>query len=583
MADQELEIAFKFSLILLSALLIVFAGSFITMSMADRAYCDMLYERTAQLLLLFSQNVQNKLDDVRDFSFNVLADNVIQENITALTRLPKGSSEWLELHRETTKRLASLAYMPENLLSIRLDMPDTTLFMVSPTSAVIPNSLLESNKQRAWAAEGREIFLIDEAAEESALYLLRDVREVADLSLSSLAILTMQIDMESLVDKCIRSLDSMNMPLICCIDFTGKRIYSSDERARAMEIQTEGFSLQKIGDETFFCVSVMDNTSEWCYTAALPYDNALYSIKRSTSLSIIINLGAFAVAMLLASCLISSILNHFNHLIHKFNAFEHGEKLDPNTVMIYQDRKDEVGELHRQFDHMAAEYRRMIDENYVKQQLLLEAQLLRLRSQIQPHFLYNTLESISCLAANCEDKRISVMSTALGRMLRASVNDKRDIITLREDISIAKEYLNIQNIRYCDQLHTEFCVDESIDSVPIPTLTLQPLVENAVRHGAEQMLDVCEIRVTAFRQGKYVDIAVEDNGPGMSEDTLEKLESGEIQPEGLGIGLRNIHQRLRLAFGDQECGLRIQCRNGKTQVIVRTIAGGKENEIITRR
>ena len=219
----------------------------------------------------------------------------------------------------------------------------------------------------------------------------------------------------------------------------------------------------------------------------------------------------------------------------------------------------------------------MIEEIYVKQQLLLEAQLRQLRAQIQPHFLYNTLESIYCLAEKGGDERIATMTAALGRMLRAALQDKRDIIPIGDDMKIAQEYLSIQLIRYGDQLRADFEIEEEFLSALIPAMTIQPLVENAVRHGAEEMLELCHIRVFCRRQGAYIDLTVEDNGPGMAEDTLEKLERGELRPEGLGIGLNNIHKRLRLAFRDEGCGLRIRREAGRTQVIVR-IAGEEKKD-----
>ena len=314
------------------------------------------------------------------------------------------------------------------------------------------------------------------------------------------------------------------------------------------------------------------------YTAVLPYGEILQSLRRASALATSIAAGALALALILAWLLIASIVQHFKRLLNKYERFARGEDQPAKEIALYQHRRDEIGELHRQFDRMADEHRRMVEEIYVKQQLLLEAQLRQLRAQIRPHFLYNTLESISCLAERCDDERIATMSIALGRMLRASLNDKRDMIQLRDDIAIAEEYLHIQRIRYRDQLSAEFMVAEEYLDVMMPAMTLQPLVENAVCHGAEEMLEVCEIRIYAERAGRYIDIVVEDNGPGMDEDILEKLASGEMKADGLGIGMSNIHQRLKLAFRDEGCGLRVQRVNGKTQVIVRILAEVKNND-----
>ena len=108
---------------------------------------------------------------------------------------------------------------------------------------------------------------------------------------------------------------------------------------------------------------------------------------------------------------------------------------------------------------------------------------------------------------------------------------------------------NLKIIRYQDQLSAAFEVEEEWLDVLIPAMTLQPLVENAVCHGAEEMLEVCEIRIYAQPAGRYTDIVVEDNGPGMDEDILEKLASGQMKAEGLGIGMSNIKKAVERAVG----------------------------------
>lgn len=574
---RNLKLQGKFFVILLSALLLVFFGTMLTSRMTEQTYNDALYERTVQLLTLFAQNVQSELEEVTNDSFSILGDNVLQSNLSTLNRLSRSDPDWPETNRALSNRITNISFINGNVVSIQLRTANGVSFARSIFGIGVPNEIFSAYAQDVIDAKGSAIWIPD-ASRPGYLFLLRDVREVEELTLRSLATLGMRVSMDRIVERCISPLLSMDMPLLCAIDFQGTRVYASDDRIMAISMDAGDFSLQTLGGETFFCVPYTPRGSDWSYTAALPYDGVLQSLRKASSLATSIAALAFAIALMLASLLISSIVRHFKLLIAKYDAFARGEPQAADTVALYQDRRDEIGELHRQFDRMAAEHQRMIDEIYVKQQLLLEAQLRQLRAQVQPHFLYNTLESISCLADRCEDPRIATMSTALGHMLRSTLNDKRDIITLREDIAIAEEYLNIQRIRYEDQLRAVFCVDEAFMDALLPSMTLQPLVENAVRHGAEEMLEVCEIRICAQRAGRYTDIIVEDNGPGMDEDILDKLASGELKAEGLGIGLSNIHQRLRLAFRDEGCGLRIRRENGKTHVIVRILSEVKTDD-----
>ena len=228
--------------------------------------------------------------------------------------------------------------------------------------------------------------------------LVRDVREIADLSLNSIAMLAMRVDMEKIVDRCCKVLSDMGMPLLCAIDLRGTRVYATQDNILDLDMGNRDFVLHNAGEETLFCVRYDMKGSEWTYIAALPYDeiNAIHPlVVRPVHSHCRGRFGAGAGAGFAA---------HGVDLKARKALTEQIRRLCPRSLEAtpgedpYQLRQDEIGELHRQFDHMAAEHQRMIEEIYVKQQLLLEAQLRQLRAQIQPHFLYNTLESIYCLA-----------------------------------------------------------------------------------------------------------------------------------------------------------------------------------------
>ena len=254
-------------------------------------------------------------------------------------------------------------------------------------------------------------------------------------------------------------------------------------------------------------------------------------------------------------------------LLHKFDAFAVTGEPISSQDSPYKERLDEIGDLHRGFDWMTREWTRINTEKEEQQRLLQEKQIQQLRAQVRPHFLYNTLESIYCIAQGLEDKRIAIMTSALGKLLRASLNDKRDVITIDEDVKLVRDYLSIQQIRYGERLEVTFDVPDVLLPCHIPSMTIQPLVENAIHHAAEKMLDTCVICISGGIVSDGLDIVVADNGPGIDEDILAKLDSGEIQPEGLGIGLRNIHKRIQHAFG-KEYGLRIHSSDDGTKIII---------------
>ncbi len=179
-----------------------------------------------------------------------------------------------------------------------------------------------------------------------------------------------------------------------------------------------------------------------------------------------------------------------------------------------------------------------------------------LQSQINPHFLYNTLDNILWLseAGRKEDVQSLVMS--LSQFFRTTLSGGRDIITLREEISHVEAYLQIQKFRYRDILSYEIEVPQELMDVPVIKMTLQPLVENALYHGIKNKRGMGLLTITACRQDEFVCIKVSDDGIGMKEEnlkTLRRMISGEVQPlpDNTGFGLVNVAQRLRLNFGEK--------------------------------
>ena len=563
MANRRLRT--KFVLILMAAMLLVFAITLATMRIPYAAYDQQLYNSSTQLITLFADRIQGELENIEALSFRMLADNVLQESLRDMLDKPITTSSWMEARTNVGERISYFSVWSDSVLALRIKTANGISLGQALGTTYTMGEITPAQVAQAAEEAGRPVWQVEDG-DPARLYLVREIREVEWLTLRPLATLLIQMDLKGLVNKHLTSMDRRGTPLTCAIYSGDTCLYASDEGIRQLSPGEDGYAAMNLDGRDVLCVRYTAPNG-WRYVALQDYEAIEQTISSSVRLTMGVLLGAMVLALLLGVLLISSVVRHLKILVDKFDAFALTGKPVPEDNGPYLTRRDEIGQLHRHFDKMTRDYDRMTRDNYEQQRLLQEKQMQQLRAQVRPHFLYNTLESIYCLAKNAQDERIAAMTDALGKMLRASLNDKRDVVSVEEDLQITKEYLRIQLLRYGDRLRVEYDLEESLLCCRIPAMTIQPLVENAVHHAAEEMLETCVIRIGGRAEDGAVDLYVEDNGPGMDEDMLAKLESGEIKPEGMGIGLRNIHRRVQYAFSDRY-GLRIQSQPHHTRIII---------------
>lgn len=220
---------------------------------------------------------------------------------------------------------------------------------------------------------------------------------------------------------------------------------------------------------------------------------------------------------------------------------------------------DEFGQLGRGFNRMMDEINRLFQEVFVLGIREKEAELSALQSQINPHFIYNTLESINMMAVQQKHVEVSDMVSALGKLLRYTIDKAGRLITLQEEIDFVASYVRIQQVRYGGKLQVLYDIDDEVKELRIPKLIMQPLVENAVYHGLDGREEGGIIWISALRFQNELLLTVRDNGKGMNEAEIEalnedisKLPSYEsLQRSDVDeLGLGNIYQRIRLLYGE---------------------------------
>ncbi len=224
------------------------------------------------------------------------------------------------------------------------------------------------------------------------------------------------------------------------------------------------------------------------------------------------------------------------------------------TVDFDVDGPYEVEHLSRSVQSMVSTMRHLMEDILQQEEEKRRSELDVLQSQINPHFLYNTLDSVVWMTENGRTQEAVVMLTALARFFRISLSKGSNIIPIGDEIEHARNYLTIQMMRYKNKFSADISAQEGIEKLYTIKLIIQPILENAIYHGMEYADGEGEIHIRAFREGENVIIEVEDNGPGMSQEVVEQLlkPQGSAGPKakGSGIGLRNVHQRIRLTFGE---------------------------------
>lgn len=250
------------------------------------------------------------------------------------------------------------------------------------------------------------------------------------------------------------------------------------------------------------------------------------------------------------------------------------------TVVSRIDGQDEIGQLSRQFNYMVESIRRLMDQvvekteqNNALELAQREIKLKMMASQINPHFLFNALESIRMNAHLKGDREIANVVRRLGKMMRKSLEVGRESITLKEELEMVTSYLEIQKFRYENRLKYEIDVDPSVLNFRIPPLIIQPLVENAVVHGVENKEDGVMVVVSIRRLEEMLEVSVKDNGMGMTPEQLEEVKGSIMaseESEKNRIGLRNVYQRLVLTYGEKH-GLNMDSRHGEGTLITFTL------------
>ncbi|REK56729.1 MAG: sensor histidine kinase [Thermobacillus sp.] len=583
---RNLRIKYKL-LVLISAVIATFGILIVVVQQyAFEVYDREIYEQSSAALNQTAAAIENELRKVQQQSYRMAIDEVIQEQLRKIKDAGSDYDRYLASY-QIRERIVLLGGLDNHVRSVQLIDAHGGEYSVGKAPVSYTAGRIRLLERETSLTQGGNTW-IEPDEEDGALAAARLIRSYEQLSLESLGVLAIRIDMHRLTaDVAGASLPAKAALLIYGKErmIFGPAGFEGEERLlRAYAAAaSNGYDIIELGGRRYFLTQLPSAYTEWTYVTLIPYDDIFHRLADVKNWTLLAYLLLFLLTVFFAFRFARGITGPIEKLSAKMKRVQMGNFAYEDDEDQRDMPMDETGQLHRNFRIMLQRIDELVREGYARQLAVKESEFKALQAQINPHFLYNTLETINWSAKMARQPHISSMVESLGFLLRSSISLKEPLIPLSQELGIVLHYINIQRIRFEERLDFRLDVPDVLMPVLIPKLSLQPLVENAVNYALEKMTDTCVIAITAEEKDGLIELTVSDNGPGMDESILMRLKSGEVKPKGSGVGLRNIDERIRLLFGEGY-GLDIASRRGEgTRVRLRLpIREGGGNQHVPR-
>lgn len=325
------------------------------------------------------------------------------------------------------------------------------------------------------------------------------------------------------------------------------------------------------GNEKIVCYSIDDETG-WIVSVALPSSTFTTSVIREITGYIMVTVILLIILSLLASYIIShKINNKFYRTLHTIDLVENGKF---GESLKYSEL-DEFAFFYRKVNKMSQNLKTLIHENYEVRIRQKDFEIMALNIQLNPHFLYNTLNIINWICLSGDTNRASNMVVDLSRMLQYTSNNDSDLSLLKDDLEWLRQYIDIMSTRYEEKYTVRFDIADDIQNVRVPKLFLQPLVENSIIHGFGGIQRQGVLTISGMRSEDYILFSVEDNGIGMTQKKIDEI----MHFNKSSIGIKNTDKRIKILFGKQY-GLQIYSQPGEGTIVIVKIPENIKNDNI---
>ena len=459
---------------------------------------------------------------IKDFSSQTTA-----ENEAAI-------HEWLE----------TMLKSHPDFVSIRLVTKDGRLITTGMEEEMVTSADMMAQKWYQDALVHSNVPIIQSIKNQNNQIVISISQEVKSNAGENLGVIRLDVDYHEL-EKYVKELSLGENGYAFVIQKDGTLIYHPD--SEAFESVDKQMSVQEISnspmdsmvsDDFFVHKSPIEN-SDWILVGVSSFSRFKEDSVKLLGIVSVVGVLSLLICMLGIFTLIRYQLLPVKKLGQVMRRVEEGD----TTIRAEQKGAQEFQVLAGTFNQMLERIETLMKEEKEQEALTRIYELKALTSQINPHFLYNTLDTIIWMAEFQDHQKVVDITKALSNYFRLSLNAGEEIVTLRQEIEHVRQYLFIQKERYGDKLEYTIFEPDDIPDIKLPKIVLQPLVENAIYHGIKESERPGKITITVSKRDTFIDICIADNGVGIKENTTSTKELG-------GVGIKNIKERLTLFFGE---------------------------------
>lgn len=560
------SIIFSFAFLIVFALLIFFV---LSLRFTREAVLENSTEYTSQLIGQVNDDIDSYIGYMENISFLVASNSDVRDYLFEETLSEERQEELRERIIEVFKTLTDTR---DDIANIAL-LPKKRECLINKGNSEL-NPFISvpdlSWYQEAVDAEGRAVISsshvqnVIQGSYDWVVTLSRNIsrREEPEAG----GVFFVDLNYSAISDLCERlSLGSRGY--IYILDENGgivyhpqqQLIYSGMKQELIIEVMNTEASSFLTEDGRLYTISRSEETG-WIVVGVSMESELMRRVDAALKIYLLIAVGLFMAALLLAYLLSDEITKPIKALEHSMKEVEKGNFA--HAALAVRDN-NEIGNLSRSFNIMTEEIKNLIDQRDKEQQIKRRSELRALQSQINPHFLYNTLDSIIWMAEWGKNQEVVRMTSSLAKLLRRSISNEQEVVTVAEEVEYTESYLTIQKMRYKDKLEYEITIEKEILQAKVVKLILQPLVENSIYHGIKYKEGKGTVRIAGYLAGGCTCLEVQDDGIGMEKETLEKIFEKHVRDtRSNGVGLKNVNERIQLYYG-AEYGITFESAPGK--------------------